>query len=695
MIILIYIFVFRDLPSPTSLADTSIPQSTQIYDRNDMLLYTIYGKRNQSIIPLTKIPKTIQQATIAIEDKNFYSHGFVDLTGIARAFISTVFHKQVQGGSTLTQQLVKNTLLTSEQTVIRKIKEAILSFATETLYSKDQILSMYLNQIPYGGTAYGIEAASETYFGKHASQLSLGESALLAGLPEAPSVFSPFGSHPELAKERQLLVLKAMLNQKNITKKQYDDAVKEPLNYEKFSSNIKAPHFVMYVKDVLTQKYGERMVEQGGLIVRTSLDSKIQDFAQETVASEVAKLKPYRVSNGAAMITKPGTGEILAMVGSKDYFAQDIDGNFNVTIALRQPGSSIKPINYATGLVKGYTAATPFIDQPFCVPPNDPKGYCPHNYDGGYHGVQSMRYSLGNSFNIPAVKMLKLNGLDAMIATASAMGITTFGDAEKAGLTLTLGGQEVHMTDMATVYGVFANGGYRVDLHPILKVTDHTGKTLEEYKPLPSPIFGTKVLPQGVAYIMSDMLADNNARTADFGSNSELYVPKKIVSVKTGTTNDFKDNWTIGYTPSFVVATWVGNNDGTTMSNIASGITGAAPIWHDLMVNLLKDKPEEPPQRPSTVIQKAVCSDSGLLPQKDTPSCNIRNEYFIKGTEPKDVDPGMQNTWIDKTAQDLPKTGQTDNLEAKPERVITDPTGDRYCITCNHPSPTPTPQPGH
>jgi membrane peptidoglycan carboxypeptidase len=479
-----YYFILRDLPLPTKLSSSSNPQSTLIYDRNGKLLYNIYDKKNQSFISLTSIPKYMQEATIAIEDRSFYQHGAVDFRGIARAFLSIVLHQQIQGGSTLTQQLVKNSLLTQEQTILRKIKEVILAFATEVVYSKSQILEMYLNQTPYGGTSYGVEAATEAYFGKHAKDLDLAESALLAGLPQAPTQFSPFGAHPEEGKDRQIEVLRAMLDQGYITKDQEQKAEKEDLKYKKFANDIQAPHFVLYIKDLLIAKYGQNLVEEGGLKVTTSLDLDIQNFAQTTVATEVDKLPTYyHVTNGASLVTDPANGEILAMVGSKDYFDNAIAGNVNITTALRQPGSSIKPLNYAVGLLNGYNAATTFIDQPICFPNQGGQNYCPLNYDGKWHGLVQMRYALGNSFNIPAVKMLELNGVNAMVATASAMGITTFTDPQKYGLSLTLGGAEVKMVDMATAFGVFANSGYRINLHPILKVTDKTGKILEEYKP--------------------------------------------------------------------------------------------------------------------------------------------------------------------------------------------------------------------
>lgn len=692
-----FLFLIKDLPSPTKLGSSSIPQSTQIFDRNGKLLYTVFEDKNQTIIPLSEIPKQMQQATIAIEDKDFYKHGAIDLRGIVRAMFFTLIRKQTQGGSTITQQLVKNGLLTQEQTVTRKLKEIVLAFATELIYPKNRILEMYLNQSPYGGTAWGIEAASEMYFDKHAKDLDLAESALLAGLPEAPTTNSPFGTHPEYGKQRQMETLQKMYEQGYISKSQMQQAQNEDLHFSKLSNSIQAPHFSLYIKDLLANKYGNRFISEGGLKVTTSLDLDIQNFVQDTVATEVARLKSYNVSNGAAIVTNPATGEILAMVGSRDYFDKDIDGNVNVVLAKRQPGSSIKPINYAVGLIKGYTAATPFIDQPTCFPNPGQAPYCPVNYDGKWHGIILMRDALGNSLNIPAVKMLKLNGVEDMAATAAAMGITTFTDPQRYGLSLTLGGGEVTMLDMAQAFSVFADKGYRIDLHPILKVVDKNGKVLEEYHPLPNPIFGKKVISPGVAFIISNILADNNARAIEFGTSSQLLIKNQTVSVKTGTTNDFRDNWTIGYTPSYLTAAWVGNNDNSPMSGLVSGITGAAPIWHDVMTFLLKDKKPEAFPIPSDVHGLSVCNTSGLLPPADgTPDrCGLRFEYFINGTEPKKVDSGMQKLWVDKSTNDLAKPGQTDNVELRDEAIVTDPTGDKYCLTCPHPTPSvsPTPMP--
>ena len=689
-----YMFILKDLPSPSGLKAEKQPQSTKIYDRKNTLLYTIYNDKNQTFIPLSSIPKNVQFATIAIEDKDFYKHGAIDLRGIIRAFYSTVFKKQVQGGSTLTQQLVKTTLLTPERTIQRKVKEIVLSIATEVIYSKDEILEMYLNQVPYGGTSYGIEAASLTYFGKRAKDLSLTESAYLAGLPESPSRYSPFGTHPELAKHRQWLILQKMYEQKYITKTEMENSKKEKLYFQKLSNKILAPHFVFYIKDLLIEKYGVKQVEQGGLNVKTSLDLSIQNFVQETVASEVASLKNNKVSNGAALVTNPATGEILAMVGSRDYFeTETTDGNVNVTLRLLQPGSSIKPINYAVGLLKGFTAATPFVDQPICFSNPGAPSYCPRNYDGRFSGIIQMRQALGNSKNIPAVEMLKINSLEAMIATASAMGISTFKEPDRYGLSLTLGGGEVTMIDMAKAFGVFANQGYRVELHPILQITDNKNRVLEKYTPPSSAIFGKKVLSSGVTYIITHILLDNEARSGAFGSNSLLKIGNQPVSVKTGTTNDYRDNWTIGYTSDYVVVTWVGNNDHTPMGNIVSGVTGAAPIWNKVMKQLVSKKPAKWPKIPSDVRGMTVCATSGLLPPPDgTPDkCPSRFEYFIKGTEPKEIDPGRQKVFIDKNSNELAKDGQTENVEERMEIVITDPLKNKYCLTCPHPSPSVTP----
>jgi len=688
------LLVIKDVPKATVIGRNNFPQSSKIFAKDGTLLYTIYASKNQTFVSLNKIPKYLQQATVSIEDRNFYKHGAVDVRGIARAVYVNVTGKSVQGGSTITQQLVRNSLLTLDRTITRKVKEVILSFVVEFIYSKDRILEMYLNQVSYGGTAWGVSAASQIYFGKEVSKLTLAESAFLAGLPQAPSVYSPFGSHPEEGKKRQLQVLQSMRESGYITEQEQKEAASEELKFSQIRDNINSPHFVFYVKDLLVQEFGEKTVEQGGLNVITSLDLDVQKIAEDAIATEEGTLRGNNWYNAATVVAKPGTGEILAMVGSRDYFNADRDGNVNVTISKRQPGSSIKPINYATGLIKGYTAATPFVDEKKCFPNPSGAPYCPMNYDLKFHGVQQMRYALANSFNIPAVKMLKLNGLEAMIATASAMGINSFTDPDRYGLSLTLGGGEVTMLEMVQAYGVFANNGYKINLHPILKVTDAKGKVLSEYKPVESPLLGQKVIPEGVAYIISNILSDNGARTPSFGSNSPLFIKGFTTAAKTGTTNDYRDNWTIGYTPSYVVATWVGNNDNKPLQGVVSGVTGAAPIWHQIMENLIKDKPAETFKRPDSVIGATVCSTSGLLPQPaGSPYvCPTRYEYFLKGTVPRKVDPGVTKAFVDKSTGQIAPPGKTDNVEEREQAFVTDPTGDSYCTTCPRPeTPTPTP----
>ncbi len=688
-----YLLIFKDIPSPAKLGSYDIPISSKIYDRNGKLLFDIFADQNRTPVPLTEIPIYVQQATIAIEDKDFYKHqGINPVGGMLRALTATITRQQLQGGSTITQQLVKSALLSPERTVIRKIKEIILAFWVEALYSKNKILELYLNQVPYGGTAWGIESAAERYFSKNVSDLTLAEAALLAGLPQAPTLYSPFGAHPDLAVTRQKEVLKRMVEDKYITKEQADQAAAQPLVF-KNETGIKAPHFVMYVKEQLVQKYGEALVAKGGLKVTTTLDLDLEDYAQATVAAEVAKLKTYHVTNGAALITKPATGEILAMVGSVDYFASP-SGNFNVVTALRQPGSSIKPINYAIGLEKHIvTPATMFIDEPTCFGVVGQPSYCPVNYDGKFRGPVQLRMALGNSFNIPAVKMLYMNTVTDMVASASAFGITTLTDPRSYGLSLTLGGGEIHMTDMATAFGVFANGGIRHDLVSILKVVDKSGKVLEEYKDpnldkdIPSQLLmtGPRVISPETAFLISHILLDNNARQEEFGPASELYIPNRAVSVKTGTTNDLRDNWTIGFTPQVLVATWVGNNDNSSMNPyLVSGITGAAPIWHDLMVQALKGKPDIWPKQPDGIVGAQICTITGLLPGDS--GCTTRFEYFIKGTVPASVENMKQTVVIDKDTGDIVEPNKPGaNVETQEHQVISDGIS-RWCLNCQHPA---------
>jgi len=697
-----YVLILKDLPSPTKLGSYDIPISTKIYDRNDKLLFDVFAEQNRTPVPLADIPKYMQQATISIEDKDFYRHGGINpLGGVLRAIIATVTRGNLQGGSTITQQLVKSALLSPERSITRKVKEIILAFWVELLYPKDKILEMYLNQVPYGGTAWGIETASEKYFGKKAKDLTLAEATLLAGLPQAPTLYSPFGAHPEKAKLRQGEVLRRMTEDGYITSSQAEETKKQTLVFTK-PSGIKAPHFVMYVKEQLVQKYGEALVERGGLKVTTTLDVDLQDYAQATVAAEVDKLNGLHVTNGAVLVTKPATGEILAMVGSTDYFASP-SGNFNVTTAARQPGSSFKPFNYALGLEKHIvTPGTMFLDTPTCFSNINQPPYCPHNYDGKFHGPVQVRFALGNSFNIPAVKMLYLNTVQDLVASASAFGITTLKDSKQYGLSLTLGGGEVHMTDMATGFGVFANGGIRKDLVSVLKVIDKNGKILEEHKDanlgkdVSSQLLiqGPRIISPETAFLISHILLDNNARQEAFGPSSSLIIPNHAVSVKTGTTDDLRDNWTIGFTPQYVVATWVGNNDNSQMNPaLVSGITGAAPIWNKLMRKVLSDKPDVWPKQPDGIVGAQICALSGLLPPNPDPNaadrgCPTRFEYFINGTVPTQIEQLKQGVMIDKTTHDLAAPGQTDNIEPQEHQIVRDPIS-MWCLDCPHPEEKP------
>lgn len=613
---LVFIIFLQELPSPKQLSFQQAPLTTKIFDRNGALLYQIYANQNRSLVPLSSIPKYLQQATIAIEDKDFYHNSGVDITAIIRAAVADFSGKALQGGSTITQQLIKSTLLTSEISIKRKIKEIILAFWADTIYSKDQILEMYFNQVPYGGTAWGIEAASEVYFGSKVNKLDLAQSAFLAGLTRAPTSYSPYGETPNLWKKRQTEVLTKMEQLGYINSEEKNDALKEELVFSAPQTPIYAPHFVMYIKDLLVNKYGLGMVEKGGLQVKTSLDLKTQTMAQNIVSSEVEKNAYLNLTNGASLVTNPKNGDILAMVGSKDYSGID-NGNFNVATALRQPGSSIKVITYALALSNNFTAATILEDSPISYNSPGSPTYTPVNYDGKFHGKMSLRIALANSINIPAIKTLSKVGVQNMIGLAKRMGITTWNNPENYGLAITLGAAETKMTDMATVYGVLANEGKRITLNPILKVTDSTGNVLEEKKE--TNLEEAQVIDPGVAFIMSNILADNAARAMEFGTNSPLNIPNQIVSVKTGTSDNKRDNWTIGYTPNYLVAAWVGNNDNSPMSqNLASGITGAAPIWHEIMSNLLASSTSTKITIPSDVIQK---------------DCIGRKEYFIKGTE--------------------------------------------------------------
>jgi penicillin-binding protein 1C len=588
----IYQSVFRDLPSIVTLETRHPAATTHIYDRHGTLLYKIFEEENRTPVPLEQMSPYLVQATLAIEDTQFYEHKGLSLKGIVRAAWHNTQNETTHGGSTITQQLVKNTLLSRERTWRRKIREGVLAIAVDARYPKEQILEWYLNDVNFGGTIYGAEEASQWYFGKPAQELDLAESALLAGLPNAPTYYNPFGSQPERAEARQAQVLRQMESLGFITPEQRESAQQQPLSFRSNTFDIKAPHFVMMVRDQLAQQYGEDVVAQGGLEVWTSLDLDLQASAEAAVKKELDSLGRLRVGNGAALVTDPRSGEVLAMVGSQDYFDTANDGQVNVTLRPRQPGSSIKPLTYALAFERGWSPSSTIEDSPVQFTAKGSPPYAPKNYDGRFRGTVSLRESLGSSYNIPAVRLLADVGVPSLIRLGQQMGISTWDDPARFGLALTLGGGEITMYDMAQVYGTFANAGETVPLNPILEIYDVQGKQIyrNPCREANDPCNGERVLQPLTAMQITDVLSDNNARTPAFGPNSALVIPNQEVAVKSGTTNSLRDNWTIGYTRDRVVLTWVGNNDNTPMSAVASGVTGASPIWNTLMSRVLDSK---------------------------------------------------------------------------------------------------------
>jgi len=632
--VIIPLFAFN-LPSPDKVVRRE-GYSTKILDRSGKVLYDIFSDFRRNPVKIEDVPAYLRQATVAIEDKNFYSHQGFDPIGMVRGFSRLFTQGRAQGGSTLTQQLVKNVLLTSERSVFRKIREFILAIQIERKYTKDEILQMYLSEAPYGGNSLGVETASETYFGKKVSELSLVESAFLAGLPQRPTYYSPYSSNPKAYIGRTQEVLRRMREDGYINKEQEQQAKKdlENLQFQAKGAAFKAPHFVQYVQELLEERYGQTAVEQGGLKVTTTLDLDLQEKAQTVVSEEIAKVENLHITNGAAVVLDPGTGEILAMVGSKNFGATDYDGQVNVTTSLRQPGSAIKPITYATAFKKGYTPSTLIMDVPTVFPggANQPE-YEPVNYDGKYRGPIQLRFALGNSINVPAVKLLAMVGIKDVLTTAYDLGVTTLPPTKetlsRVGLSLTLGGGEVRLLELTGAYSAFMNGGYKVDPTAILKVEDKDGKVLEQHEPKKVK----RVLSEEDAFLIANILSDNEARKEVFGPNSLLNVSGRQIAVKTGTTNDRRDNWAIGGGPNLIVGTWVGNNDNSEMKQVASGVSGASPIWRKILLEGLKGKPVATFIIPGNVVTASVDAVSGYRSHDGYAS---RSEYFRAGTEPGD-----------------------------------------------------------
>ena len=597
------------LPDFKLFTERKIQSSTKIYDRTgQVLLYDLHDNIKRTVIPYEEMNTDIKNSTVAIEDSEFYKHKGIRVKAILRAVWSNISGGKVQGGSTITQQLIKNTLLTSDRSITRKIKEWILAVKLERILSKDEILALYLNEAPYGGNIYGIEEASKAFFNKEPINLTLAESAYLAAIPNGPTYYSPYRKNKNKLDERKNLVLKRMLDLKFIDENTYNKAKDEVVVFmPERPMNIAAPHFVFFIKDYLEKKYGINALDDGGLNIITTLDYNLQKKA-ESVALEKSKenQKNWNGSNAAVVVIDPKTGQILSMVGSRNYFDTTVDGNFNVATAARQPGSSFKPIVYADAFEKGYTADTTLFDvktefNASCDPNGKPlpgsRGavcYTPSDYDNKFRGPMTLKDALAQSINIVAIKLLYLVGINDAIKMANNLGITTLTDPTRYGLSLVIGGGETTLLEMTSVYGVFATNGIRHPYTGILSVKDADGKTLEEYSDK-----SYAVLSPNTTNILSNILSDDTARTPTFGANSILNVPGHNIAVKTGTTNDNKDAWTIGYTPSIAVGVWVGNNDNKPMKKGGAALAG--PIWNAVISEALKDKPNEFFQDPEPI----------------------------------------------------------------------------------------------
>lgn len=630
---------YRGLPQPGLLVENAqTHRPTRILDRNGTPLYEIYVDKKYAPVALSKIPKTVILATLAVEDHEFFNHNGVRPLSLVRAAKATIVDDALQGGSTITQQLIKNVLLSPERTMTRKLKELFLAFAVERRYTKEEILEMYLNNIPYGGTAWGIQSASQKFFGKNVEDLTLGEAAFLAGLPSSPSSYMSYASDIDLAKSRQKLVLNRMEELSIITADQSTKALAEDLKFVDQVEYIKAPHFVHYVRKELERLYGRQMVESGGLTVKTSLDLALHNRLQEIVTEEVANAGGLGISNGALVVLDARSGQILAYVGSVDYFKEGW-GAYDVITALRQPGSSIKPVTYALALEQGFTPASPIVDAPLTIQLGGGQVYKPVNYDGKFHGTVTLRSALANSYNIPAVKLVKEVGPDNMVTLGKRMGLTNWQVDDSYGYSVTLGGKETRLLDLANVYATFARGGVARPTTPFISVKDANGFDLyssDDLKPV-------QVVSAESVYLISNILSDNVARTPAFGSRSQLTIAGHTVAVKTGTTNEKRDNYTVGYTPSYVVGVWVGNNDNKPMNQyLASGVSGAAPIWNRAMQVVLEGSSNEQFSIPEGVFVKI---DN---------ACG-RSEVFAKGSKVPNLCSVEKDKDKDKDSKDKKK----------------------------------------
>lgn len=617
------------LPDFNNFENRYISNSTKIYDRTGkIVLYNIHDNIKRTEIPLSEISPYIRQASIAIEDSHFYEHSGIRPMSIIRAMLANMRSGGFsQGGSTITQQVVKNSLLSREKTLTRKVKEVVLSLKLDSELPKDSILQIYLNESPYGGTIYGVEEASLTYFGKHAKDVTLTEAAYLAALPQSPTYYSPYGKHVEALEKRKNLVLQRMFELGYITLDEKNSSQKEVVSFEKdFSNSGKALHFVMYIREYLEQKYGDDVVQNGGLKVITTIDYSLQKDLEDIVKEgALYNDKKFKAKNSAAVAIDPRNGQILAMVGSRDFFDTDIPGQFNITTASRQPGSSFKPIVYAAAFRLGYTPETVLFDVPtqfsslcdaYGIPlkstTNKSVCYSPENFDGKFRGPISLRNALAQSLNIPAVKLLYLTGISNAISLAKDMGLSTINEPDRYGLSLVLGGGEITLLELTNAYGVFADNGMYHKPEGILEVRDVNDVMLEKFSD-----HGVEVLPEEIASLISGVLSDKKAKIPSYGVDSPLFFNDRPVASKTGTTNDFRDVWVIGYTPSVVVGMWGGNNDNTPIDKKVAGFV-LAPVWHKAMARAIGTSSVEyfPEPLPNTsskpILRGMYCSNDGI-----------------------------------------------------------------------------------
>jgi 1A family penicillin-binding protein len=714
----LYRWLLADLPSLNDPAGRSLyayaaAPSSKVYDRHGRLLFEMPPPHTgrHSPVPLSEMPESLRQAVVATEDASFYENPGVDAWAIVRAvWINLQGREVLSGGSTITQQLARNLLLSPEEryerTLTRKLREAVLAWRIARRYTKDQILELYLNEIYFGNMAYGVEAAAQAYFGKHVRDLDLAECAMLAGLPQAPAYYNPMENLKE-ANGRQAIVLDLMVKHGYLSKDEARRAGDEKLYFASAPLDIRAPHFVMYVRGLLEAELGLERLERGGLHIHTTLDLDLNEMARDVVRYRLARLAEcngqqtncppggHNVRNAALVALDPGTGEILAMLGSPDYFSARIDGAVNGTTALRQPGSSIKPLTYAAAFEQGgLTPATMMLDVRTSFVTREGTPYVPLNYDLQFRGPVRLREALASSYNLVAVRVLDSVGVVTMTDLARRLGITTFDDPDRLGLAVTLGGGEVRLLELVAAYGAFADGGHAVRPVAVLRVEDMDGNLVWSS----GPGLGSRVLDERVAYLISSILSDDQARIPSFGEESVLKLARPA-AVKTGTTTDFRDNWTVGYTPvgpagssrGLVVGVWTGNADNETMRDV-SGVSGAAPIWHDFVEAALRGEPAAEFRRPEGLVDVEVCALSGLLAGPDCP--HRVTELFIEGTEPAETCTMHRRVALDRA------TGLRATADTPPERIverlytILPPEAQAWAREQGLPEPPPSPSPG-